>query len=117
MNKFEMRSLVFWRNFLDVLAECWKIKFVPCLVEPGMFCLEIVLAHISAVYMKSKVCVEISIISDFVDGNGNFGGRDVCVDLIGCEQGRECAFVASSSASTFNLASFESVSYVLVASW
>ena len=77
MNKFQMRSLVFRWNFLDVLTKCWEIKFVPRLVGPGMFCLKVV-AHISAVYVESKVGVKISIVSDFVDGNGNFGGWDVC---------------------------------------
>ena len=97
-----------WKLF-EVASKRWDVDFVPLRVGPFVFCLKIV-SKVCAVDVETDICIQISVVSNLVDGDRLSGRRDMCRGArIGFALGSVWNFVASSSTSTLSFASADRI--------
>ena len=65
-----------WKLF-EVTSKRWDVDFVPLRVGPFVFGLKIV-SKVCAIDMESDVGVQISVVSNLVDGDRHSGRGDMC---------------------------------------
>ena len=65
-----------WKLF-EMASKGWDVDFVPLLVGPFVFGLKIV-SKVCAIDVETDVGIQISVISNLVDGDRHSGRSDMC---------------------------------------
>lgn len=72
VEEFKVRCMMREGKIFQESAESGNIDRVPSEVRPGMFLLKVV-PQVAAVDLESKIVFDVACVSDFIDGEGDFG--------------------------------------------